>query len=342
MNQNRNMTPDPGPSSLSNSKESFVVNRFATRMLLQRSARGHEFLSNIRDLLTIRTPKFAAASSGRDIWLKDENLSRSQVASFALHGGLALLLILVTFAPNIPIVPKVTMRSGPFFAPTPYELHRLFAPPSPNPGSKGGGGGERSLIPPTAGQTPLASLQQQLVAPSVHTNLNAVLLIPPTIVGAEQYRTPNPDLKNWGIPTATAQTNSDGPGCCSGIGIHDGTGDGTGHGSYAGPGGGSGCCGDGPGSGNAFAIRFPECAYCPRPEYSDQARQAKYQGSVMLSVTVLANGKPGKIEILKGIGMGLDEKAIEAVRTWQFKPAIGRDGKPMTAVIPIEVMFQLF
>jgi protein TonB len=188
---------------------------------------------------------------------------------------------------------------------------------------------------------PLAN-RDQLVAPSVHTNLNAVILIPPTVVGPDQYRVANPDLNNWGIPDARALTGSDGTGCCSGIGTHPGSGDGLG----TGPGGGNesgtgGCCGNGTG-GVGTAIRFPECSYCPRPEYSDQARLAKYQGSVMLSVVVLANGKPGKIEILKGVGMGLDDKAIEAVRTWQFKPAIGRDGKPVATVVPIEVVFQLF
>jgi TonB family protein len=343
MKTTQSMTPDPGPDSLSKSGGSSLDNRFSTRLLLQRGARIHEFISNIRDLLTLRTPQFAgAASSGRTVWLKDENLSRSQVASFALHGGLALLLIFLTFSPNIPRSPKVGDGPDRIFAPPLAELHRLFAPQIAAPGSEGGSGGERSRIPATAGQMPRFTNQEQLVAPSVHTNQNAIMLIPPTVVGPDQYRVPNSDLNNWGLPDAKFLTGSDGPGCCAGIGNHNGTGVGPGEGPGGGPGEGtSGCCGNGTG-GMGIAIRAPECAYCPRPEYSDEARLNKYQGSVVLNVTVLANGKPGNIEVLKGVGMGLDEKAIEAVRTWHFKPAIGRDGKPVAAIVPIEVVFQLF
>ena len=263
------------------------------------------------------------------------------MASFALHGGLGLLLLLVTFAPNLPNPPSVIPRSGPFFAPTPYNLRQLLAPRSASPDGGGGSGGERSLIPPTAGQVPSFSNREQIVAPSVHTNLNAVLLVAPTVVGPDQLHVINPNLKNWGIPNATAETGSDGPGCCSGIGTHDGTGDGIGRGPGAGSGADGGCCGEGS-AGIGTAIRYPECAYCPKPEYSEEARLAKYQGSVMLSVMVLANGKPGKIEILTSPGMGLGEKAVEAVRNWQFKPAIGRDGKPVATVVAVELVFQLF
>ena len=336
------MTPDPGPDSVGKSTSSSLENRFSTRLLLQRGTRFHEFVSDIKDLFTLRAPQFAGAPSfNRTVFLKDENLSRSQVASFALHGGLALLLIFVTFAPTIPHSQKIGEGPSSIFAPSLTELRHIFAPQSANPGTSGGNGGERSLLAPTVGQEPLRN-HVQLVPPSVHTNLNAVLLIPPTVPGIDQSQIrdlPN----NWGIPTANALTGSDGPGCCSGIGNGQGNTDGLGSGPNSGPGHGtSGCCGDGPGSGNPIAVRYPECVYCPRPEYSDQARLAKYQGSVTLSVLVLANGKPGTIEVLKSVGMGLDEKAIAAVRTWQFKPALGRDGKPVATVVPIEVTFQLF
>lgn len=62
----------------------------------------------------------------------------------------------------------------------------------------------------------------------------------------------------------------------------------------------------------------------------------------MLSVVVLPNGQAGRIEIINSPGLGLDQKAIEAVRGWRFKPAIGRDGKPVATTVTIEVLFQLF
>ncbi len=91
-------------------------------------------------------------------------------------------------------------------------------------------------------------------------------------------------------------------------------------------------------------VSYPSCLYCPRPEYSDQARRSKYQGTVALKVTVLANGRarPDSIEVTKSIGMGLDENAVAAVRNWRFKPAIGPNGKPVNAIVEVEVQFELF
>ena len=89
-------------------------------------------------------------------------------------------------------------------------------------------------------------------------------------------------------------------------------------------------------------MRSPECSYCPRPDYSDEARKAKYQGSVVLSVVVLPDGRASRIEVITSPGMGLDEKAIEAVRNWRFKPGLGPNGKPAAISVTIEVIFQLF
>jgi protein TonB len=62
-----------------------------------------------------------------------------------------------------------------------------------------------------------------------------------------------------------------------------------------------------------------------------------------LQVVVLANGHPGEIKLIKGVGMGLDEKAIETVRNqWTFKPAIGPNGKPVPTIVPVEIAFQLY
>jgi TonB family protein len=85
-----------------------------------------------------------------------------------------------------------------------------------------------------------------------------------------------------------------------------------------------------------------ECVYCPHPDYSDEARKARLAGEVLLEFTVLPDGKATNIRVIRSLGMGLDEKAIEAVRKWQFKPATGPSGKPVAAITQIQVMFQLF
>jgi TonB family protein len=88
-------------------------------------------------------------------------------------------------------------------------------------------------------------------------------------------------------------------------------------------------------------VTTPTCAYCPDPLYSPKARDAKFQGTVVLSVVVTAEGRAEQIRVAKGPGMGLEENAIGAVKEWRFKPAVGPDGKPVAVLIPIEVTFRL-
>lgn len=85
----------------------------------------------------------------------------------------------------------------------------------------------------------------------------------------------------------------------------------------------------------------PRPIYAPNPEYSDQARKAKVQGTVMLVVTVTASGDVADAKVVKGLGSGLDEKAMEAVRTWKFKPGT-EDGAPVKSEINVEVSFHLY
>jgi TonB family protein len=101
--------------------------------------------------------------------------------------------------------------------------------------------------------------------------------------------------------------------------------------------------GVGVGSGEASATNgasAPQIVYRTEPEYSDAARKAKWQGAVVLSLLVDETGKPTEIKVKKSLGMGLDEKAIEAVQKWQFKPGM-KDGKPVPVAANVEVEFRL-
>jgi TonB family protein len=89
-------------------------------------------------------------------------------------------------------------------------------------------------------------------------------------------------------------------------------------------------------------VGMPTCIYCPDPQYSDEARKAKYQGVVVLMVVITLDGRATNIQVAKSPGLGLDEKAIEAVRQWKFRPAIGPNGKSVPTQVPIEVTFRLF
>ncbi|HEX6505088.1 MAG TPA: energy transducer TonB [Terriglobales bacterium] len=87
-------------------------------------------------------------------------------------------------------------------------------------------------------------------------------------------------------------------------------------------------------------IKAPRAIYSPDPEYSKAARKAHYQGTVVLWMVVAADGRPHDIKVARSVGMGLDEKAIEAVKKWRFKPAT-IDGKPVAVQINVEVDFRL-
>jgi TonB family protein len=123
---------------------------------------------------------------------------------------------------------------------------------------------------------------------------------------------------------------------------------GNGTGTGLGSGNGSGV---GPGSGGNYggglyriggAVSEPKVIYSVDPEFSDEARRAKYQGIVELYVIVDAQGNPQNPRVVRALGMGLDEKAIEAVMKFKFKPAL-KDGKtPVPVMVPIEINFRLY
>jgi TonB family protein len=85
----------------------------------------------------------------------------------------------------------------------------------------------------------------------------------------------------------------------------------------------------------------PHATFAPPPEYTEQARKKKIQGTVMLSLTVAVDGTTRDIKVVKGVGYGLDEKAVETVSRWKFSPAL-KDGQPIEKEISVEVSFHLF
>jgi periplasmic protein TonB len=195
-----------------------------------------------------------------------------------------------------------------------------------------GSGGDQNPIPATRGNLPPRSLIV-LVKPTLPQNQNHLLPEPPTIFdpNAAPVLTPTDKI---GLPWMPDDTNSSGPGRGHSIGAKDA--DTIGDGGI-GPGG------DGTGKG-AYGPGFvpPGCAYCPYPTYTDDARHGKVQGSVTLAVLVGADGRAQEVRIVKGIGFGLDERAVETVRNWKFVPA--RDGAKhgVAAWVTVEAVFRLF
>ena len=113
--------------------------------------------------------------------------------------------------------------------------------------------------------------------------------------------------------------------------------------------GNDGCCGGigesksgrpGISSGRGHPITSPQLLYKVEPEFSEEARKAKYQGVVVLVIEVDVSGRPRNLRVLHGLGLGLDEKAIDAVARWRFRPAY-QDGKPVVSQATVEVTFRL-
>jgi periplasmic protein TonB len=81
--------------------------------------------------------------------------------------------------------------------------------------------------------------------------------------------------------------------------------------------------------------------YSVEPEFSEEARKAKVAGNVLVGLWIDTEGRPSHVHVVRGIGMGLDQKAVEAVQQWKFKPAM-ENGKPVLVELNIEVNFQIF
>ena len=88
-------------------------------------------------------------------------------------------------------------------------------------------------------------------------------------------------------------------------------------------------------------VSAPRAIYTPEPEFSEEARKIKHQGAVILLATIGADGHPHDLTVVRSLGMGLDEKALEAVSTWRFEPA-QKNGHPVAVKMNIIVNFRLF
>ncbi len=205
----------------------------------------------------------------------------------------------------------------------------------------GGGGGDRSIVEANKGRLP-EKAKVQVTPPQPQTIDKPKLPDPPTINVQKNIQLPdNMNMPMIGMHESTNVT-------LGSAGTGSGAGMGTGSGGGMGPGSGNGY---GPGyGGNAGGgyyqvggrISAPEVVHSVEAEFSDEARRAKYQGVCLIALIVDAQGNPQNIHIARALGMGLDEKAIEAIRQYKFRPAM-KDGKtPVPVMITIEVDFRLY
>jgi protein TonB len=204
----------------------------------------------------------------------------------------------------------------------------------------GGGGGDKDVLQASKGRLPKFSMKAQITPPAaVIRNLDPKLAVEPTVMVPPDIKVAMNNMPNLGDPKSSAIIPSNGTGSNSGIGSGSGGGVGSGNGRGVGPGEGMGIGGGvyRPGKG----VAPPRAIYSPDPEFSEEARKAKYQGTCTLLLVVSADGRPTNIRVANSLGMGLDEKAIETVKTWRFEPG-QKDGHPVAVEIAVEVDFHLY
>jgi protein TonB len=230
----------------------------------------------------------------------------------------------------------------------PQDITELIAPsdmptlkPSKTQVGGGGGGGDRDKLQASKGRLPKQAMEQFTPPAVVVRNEHPKLPMEPTIVIPPQVHLTQPNMPNLGDPLSHLPSGppSNGTGSGGGIGSGNGGGVGSGEGPGFGPGRGGGT------GGGVFrvggGVSAPKAIYSPDPEYSEEARKAKYQGTCVLWLVVGPDGRPRDIRVSRTLGLGLDEKAIEAVKTWRFEPAM-KDNKPVAVQINVEVSFRLY
>jgi TonB family protein len=291
--------------------------------------------SNLKDVLTPQKPPLDITSKPvlvRNIWGQYGHQKKSWAMSFAFQCSIVALLVLA--GTNKTVQQKVVA-----FIPL---IDPVMSPPDMPPKAQtmhgGGGGGDGSTQPATRGRLPKPALRQFTPPVAVANNLNPKLTMEATIIAPPDTVLPNVNMAQYGDPLAKLGPASNGPGSGGGIGsgkdggVGSGKGGGYGTGNDGGVGGGVYRAGGG--------VSKPELLAKVEPEYSEEARKAKYQGTVLLYVEVDPMGRATNIRVSKSLGLGLDEKAIEAVKKWKFRPGY-KDGKPVTVAATIEVNFRL-
>ena len=245
--------------------------------------------------------------------------SKSQSLSLLLHGvALAALLALNS---------RVLLRTP--MLPAHEKTNRLtFVPPrvSPPSVSANAAGGSQSAPQAARHGAPPPALKRYFIPPA--TNADPKLPLPlsldfeaPTVVlAASDFGDPYGKMAGHSMGTGGGSRGIGNSGCCGGVG-NDSDG--------ASMGGGAG-----------HSITAPKLIYKVEPEFSEEARKAKFQGTVVLSVEVDVNGRPTHLLVVSSPGLGLDARALDAVAQWRFRPAY-RDGRPFAATARIEVSFHL-
>lgn len=259
--------------------------------------------------------RIAAQRSSRSLW-----------TAIGLHAAVIALIAFV-------VARRVSVASSAMRAQAKVvylEELKPSVPMKPAADAAQGGGGNHDLSPTTQGHLPQFT-REQLLAPKAPPTIAPKLPVEPTLVAESTPKIADSKLPDLGVPNSSLHGFSLGSG--GGNGIGPGSGDGAGTGAKSGAGGGI----YHPGG----AVRAPEVLREVMPEFSEEARKAKFSGNVEVYLVVDEKGMPTHVRVVRDVGMGLGQKAVEAVEQYRFKPAL-LNGRPVKADMYVLVDFQIF
>jgi TonB family protein len=275
-------------------------------------------------------------STSRPIFTADPLAYERDKTSSAISLMIHVFVIVLVLSLALNVHSNIAQQPAVFVTPVDFKLS---IPPMMLPVARlaggGGGGGAHEMVEAVEAKLPTI-VRLQTMAPRVIRVDQPKLSIEPSM----QVKMPeNNDLPVLGV-TDSKQISlaSQGRGSGSGLGQGLGGGIGAGHGSGTGPGSGGGYGGGLMNVGGGVAA--PEVLHSVEPEFTEDARRANFQGSVSIKLIVDSQGNPQNVQLVHPLGMGLDQKAIEAVRQYKFKPAMYQ-GHPVSVQIVIEMSFHL-
>jgi len=257
----------------------------------------------------------------------------SSLWSIAAHVAVFALIALLLLQGRRDSAPKTQA------ALTQIDIKPFLPIAAPGSTGGGGGGGAHDILQAPKGKLPRFQ-QQPITPPVVIRNDHPQLAQEAAIVMPKDLQLPNNDMPNLGDPrTSVAGPASNGTGAMAGMGTGAGGGIGSGRGNGYGPGEGGGYSGGLYHVGGGVAA--PQLIYSVDPEFSDEARRAKFQGVCVVSLVVDPQGNPQRVQVVRHLGMGLDQKAVAAVKQYRFKPAT-LQGRPVAVEVNIEVNFRIY
>jgi TonB family protein len=292
---------------------------------------------NLHDTYTSKRLEPMEAISERPIFTVDplnfKGDRKSSAVSFVIHVTALTLILTAAFKVHS------TMVLQPETVVTPMDF-KLTVPPMTMPVAKvqggGGGGGAHEVILPTRGHLPAVVAKTPITPPQIiHIDRPKLAIAPSEVVKMPD----NPTMPAIGLADSPqVALASQGKGSGSGFGQGLGGGIGAGHGAGAGLGSGGGYGGGLMSVGGG--VSAPQLLRSVQPEFTEDARRQNYQGSVSIKLIVDSQGNPQDVRLVSHLGMGLDEKAVEAVKQYRFRPATYQ-GHPVSVQIVIDVDFHL-